>query len=79
VTNALVINVGVVETVDRGDTTGNLGEGKAVPVTFAVPIKDALRIAYAESFAVKVRLALRGGGDESTVPPGDQVFEAGGA
>ena len=79
VTNALVINVGVVETVDRGDTAGNLGEGKAVPVTFAVPIKDALRIAYAESFAVKVRLALRGGGDDSAVPPDDQVFQAGGA
>lgn len=76
VTNALVVNVGVVETVDRQSASGSLSEGKAVPVTFAVPISDALKIAYAESFAVKVRLALRGGGDESQVPEGDRVFIA---
>jgi pilus assembly protein CpaB len=76
VTNALVINVGVVETVDRQSPSGGLSEGKAVPVTFAEPIKDALKVAYAESFAVKVRLALRGGGDESEVPEGDRIFIA---
>lgn len=77
VTNALVINVGLVETVDRQNAQGNLGEGKAVPVTFALPIRDALKVAYAESFAVKVRLALRGGGDDTAVPPGAQVFTTG--
>jgi len=73
VPNALIIDVGVPEEVER-DTRNGFGQGKAVPVTFALPVKDALRVAYAESFAVKVRLALRGGGDTSSVPQPDLVF-----
>ncbi|MGL5859252.1 MAG: Flp pilus assembly protein CpaB [Angustibacter sp.] len=79
VTDALVINVGVAESIDRSTTTsGTLSEGRAVPVTFAVSVRDALRIAYAESFAVKVRLALRGGGDSTAVSPDQRVFTEGG-
>ncbi|MGL4173859.1 MAG: Flp pilus assembly protein CpaB [Actinomycetota bacterium] len=77
VTNALVINVGVAETVDRESPAGSLSEGQAVPITFALPVSDALRVAYAESFAVKVRLALRGGGDTAPIPADDQVFTEG--
>jgi pilus assembly protein CpaB len=73
VSNALIIDVGVPEAV-QNNTSSGFSEGKAVPVTFALPIQDALRVSFAESFAVKVRLALRGGGDNSTVPKGDSVF-----
>ncbi len=76
VQDALVLNVGVVQDV-QADTTGGLTEGKAVPVTFALPVADALRLAYAESFAVKVRLALRGGGDDAPVATDQQVFTEG--
>ena len=73
VSDALIINVGVPETVQQNGTTG-FSQNKEVPVTFALPVSDALRVAYAESFAVKVRLALRGGGDTSPVPPADSTF-----
>jgi pilus assembly protein CpaB len=75
VSNALIIDVGVPEQVERGTATG-FSDGKAVPVTFALPVTDALRVAYAESFAVKVRLALRGGGDNTPVPANQLTFPA---
>ncbi len=76
VQDALVLNVGVVQDV-QADTANGLTEGEAVPVTFALPVADALRVAYAESFAVKVRLALRGGGDDAPVASDEQVFTEG--
>jgi pilus assembly protein CpaB len=76
VPNVLIIEVGVPEAVSRrsGSDSFGVSSGKAVPVTFALPVQDALKLAYAESFAVKVRLALRGGGDTGAVPPGTGVF-----
>jgi pilus assembly protein CpaB len=76
VSNALIIEVGLPETVSRRSGSDSFGSssGKAVPVTFALPIQDALKVAYAESFAVKVRLALRGGGDTTAVAPGTDVY-----
>lgn len=73
VQDALVLNVGVVQDV-QSDTANGLTEGKAVPVTFALPVADALKLAYAESFAVKVRLALRGGGDDAVIADDHQVY-----
>jgi pilus assembly protein CpaB len=75
VSNALIIDVGVPEDVERREGSG-FSAGKAVPVTFALPIPDALKVAYAESFSVKVRLALRGGGDQTEVPPEQLSFPA---
>jgi pilus assembly protein CpaB len=76
--NALVIDVGLPEQVQRqGDGTA-FSEGKAVPGTFALPTQVALKVAYAESFAVKVRLALRARNDETPVDPGSSVFTGGG-
>ncbi|MDO4242961.1 MAG: Flp pilus assembly protein CpaB [Actinomyces sp.] len=63
--NALVIEVGVVTTTKDEDSSGNFQEGETVPVTFALSAEDALKLTYAESFAVKVRLALRGEGDDA--------------
>ncbi|WP_050670802.1 Flp pilus assembly protein CpaB [Luteipulveratus halotolerans] len=72
--DVLVIDVGLPETVKKESDDGGFSEGKAIPVTFALSTKDALRVAYAESFSVKVRLALRAQQDESSVGGGDQVF-----
>lgn len=79
VSNALITDVGITEDVSRESGREGFGvsSGKAVPVTFALPVSDALRVAYAESFAVKVRLALRGGGDSSPVQGSARVFQPG--
>ena len=77
VANALIIEVGLPEEVTRNSSNDNgfgSTSGKAVPVTFALPVQEALKLAYAESFAVKVRLALRGGGDTTPVPDASRVF-----
>ncbi|MEG8106160.1 MULTISPECIES: Flp pilus assembly protein CpaB [Actinomyces] len=63
VQNALIINVGVEKTIEQENSSGSFSEDKAVPVTFSLSTADTLKVAYAESFAVKLRLALRGTGD----------------
>lgn len=75
--NALIIEVGVATTVEGADAAGNFVQNNALPVTFALASDDALRLAYAESFAVKIRLALRGAGDLEQLPPGQSVYEQG--
>lgn len=72
--NALVVDVGVVENVPKADGKGGFDQGQGVPVTFALPTNEALRVAYAESFSVKVRLALRARNDESATAPKDRSF-----
>jgi pilus assembly protein CpaB len=75
VTNALVIDVGVPAELAKDDRVGEFAKvTQAVPVTFALPLGDALRLSYAESFAVKLRLALRGGGDDATIPTKQRVY-----
>lgn len=68
VQNALVIDVGsAAEGQDEEPS-------ELVPVTFAVPVQEALRVSYAESFAAEVRLALRGSGDDANVNRNDSIF-----
>ncbi|WP_127132215.1 Flp pilus assembly protein CpaB [Georgenia sp. SYP-B2076] len=75
VSSALVIEVGLPQPVEGEDVNGGFDSSQGVPVTFALSTADALRVAYAESFAVKLRLALRGLGDESDVPAEERVYE----
>lgn len=75
VENALVLEVGVPEATETTSTDGGFSEGNGVPVTFALPVDEALRLAYAESFSTKLRLALRGGGDEATIEPDKRIFQ----
>ncbi|MGY4643336.1 Flp pilus assembly protein CpaB [Cellulomonas sp. URHB0016] len=77
VSNALVLEVGLPEDVQKSDSAGNFQGGSGVPVTFALTSEDALRLAYAESFSVKLRLALRGDGDDQVLPNDDRVFQVG--
>ncbi len=74
VANAKVIDVGTLTSLepkpeDRGD-----GTTEAVPITFALDTDDAQRVAYAESFAEHVRLALLPDGSPTTLRPGEGSY-----
>ncbi|MFD7546904.1 Flp pilus assembly protein CpaB [Streptomyces sp. NPDC059578] len=73
VENAKVIDVGKLTALDPDRRDRARATNEAVPITFALGTADAQRIAYAESFATHVRLALvaPGGAD---VRPDDRTF-----
>nr|WP_272905580.1 Flp pilus assembly protein CpaB [Sediminivirga luteola] len=67
VENALVVSVG--QPVPAGAAAGAATEGggedsMVVPVTFAVSVADANRLAYGESFAISMRI-IRSGNNET--------------
>ncbi|MFH9223346.1 Flp pilus assembly protein CpaB [Streptomyces lydicus] len=77
VVGAQVIDVGrltPLEAKDPGATTTGRQAGEAVPITFALNTQDAQRVAYAESFASHVRLALLAPGSAAGVPPGQRTY-----
>ncbi|MEV6106014.1 Flp pilus assembly protein CpaB [Streptomyces sp. NPDC051940] len=75
VANAPVIDVGKLTPFQRtGDNDPRRDEGDAVPITFALSTQDAQRLAYAESFAAHVRLALVAPGSTTEVAPGDRTY-----
>ncbi|MCX4780700.1 Flp pilus assembly protein CpaB [Streptomyces sp. NBC_01264] len=73
VANARVINVGKLTPLDPKDSDKKTTTD-AVPITFALSAKDSQRVAYAESFAVHVRLALVAPGTDSAPNPGDRFY-----
>jgi len=77
VSNVLVLEVGLPQEMEGTDAGGNFATTRGVPVTFALTSQDALRLAYVESFSVKLRLALRGDGDSQVLPDDQLVFQAG--
>ncbi|MFD0146073.1 MULTISPECIES: Flp pilus assembly protein CpaB [unclassified Streptomyces] len=73
VSNARVLDVGELTPISqRNDRTSRPTE--AVPITFALSTIDTQRVAYAESFAEHVRLALVAPGGEPTLAPGDRTY-----
>ncbi|NEB76159.1 Flp pilus assembly protein CpaB [Streptomyces sp. SID14478] len=79
VENAEVLDVGKLTPIDQqgAGSSGNNAtrrQGEAVPITFALSAADAQRVAYAESFATHVRLALVAPGDAGTIAPGDRSY-----
>ncbi len=79
VANAQVIDRGKLtplENKDPGDTRSSSTRRatEAVPITFALSTADAQRVAYAESFATHVRLALVAPGTEAAIPPGERTY-----
>lgn len=74
VPGARVLDVGKITALEpqRDDQRGEPSE--AVPITFALDTADAQRVAYAESFAEHVRLALVAPGGDDTVAPGDRSY-----
>ncbi|MFD5424655.1 Flp pilus assembly protein CpaB [Streptomyces sp. NPDC127084] len=74
VSNARVVDVGRLTALEPDrDNRGNQAT-EAVPITFALSTLDAQRVAYAESFAKHVRLALIGQGGETAISPADRTY-----
>ncbi|MET8855240.1 MULTISPECIES: Flp pilus assembly protein CpaB [unclassified Streptomyces] len=76
VENARVIDVGKLTALepDQSSADRRNSAAQAVPITFALSTADAQRVAYAESFAAHVRLALVAGGSDTIVAPGDRTY-----
>jgi pilus assembly protein CpaB len=75
VERALILNVGTPTVTSQQTTTGAFAEGEVVPVTFALSVDDSLRLAYIESFARHVRLALRAPDDRAQVDPTRRIYQ----
>ncbi|WP_395574578.1 Flp pilus assembly protein CpaB [Streptomyces sp. BK79] len=75
VTNARVIDVGDLTSLEPDENSRDREPTDAVPITFALSTIDAQRITYAESFAQRVRLALVAPGGGTTVPDKDRTYE----
>ncbi|MCX4674628.1 Flp pilus assembly protein CpaB [Streptomyces sp. NBC_01433] len=74
VSNAKVLDVGKLTALEpRGDQRSTQST-EAVPITFALNTLDTQRVAYAESFAEHVRLALVAPGSDGTIRPGDRTY-----
>jgi pilus assembly protein CpaB len=73
VAGAQVIDVGEIKAFDKSDNAQRLSE-QGVPITFALGAEDAQRVAYAESFARHVRLALVAPGDTTPPPSGARTY-----
>ncbi|MFD7296006.1 Flp pilus assembly protein CpaB [Streptomyces sp. NPDC059897] len=78
VENAGVIDVGKLTPIDQQGAADSENstrrQGEAVPITFALGPADAQRVAYAESFATHVRLALVAPGDNEEITPEDRSY-----
>lgn len=75
VANARVIDVGRLTPLEPKQDDRGSGPTEAVPITFALNTTDAQRVAYAESFADHVRLALLADGSPTTLRPGEGTYE----
>ncbi|MGW0827435.1 Flp pilus assembly protein CpaB [Streptomyces sp. NPDC002845] len=76
VADARVLDVGKLTALEAGQSSSDRRRTatEAVPITFALDTADAQRVAFAESFAEHVRLALVAGGDDTSVSPGDRTY-----
>ncbi|CAL9526113.1 Flp pilus assembly protein CpaB [Streptomyces sp. NPDC101145] len=78
VAGARVLDVGRLTPIDqaRGGSQSGSGTGarEAVPITFALTTADAQRVAYAESFAEHVRLALLPKDGQTAPKPGESRY-----
>ncbi|MYV50933.1 Flp pilus assembly protein CpaB [Streptomyces sp. SID3212] len=75
VPNARVLDVGKLTALEAKESDRTrTGLQQAVPITFALKTKDAQRVAYAESFADHVRLALLPDGNPTTLRPGESTY-----
>ena len=73
VTGAQVLDVGEIKAFDKNEDAQRLSE-QGVPITFALDAQDAQRVAYAESFARHVRLALVAPGDTAAPPESSRTY-----
>ncbi|OEJ40707.1 Flp pilus assembly protein CpaB [Streptomyces agglomeratus] len=74
VSGARVLDVGRITALEPGKNDRSRRATDAVPITFALNTLDAQRVAYAESFAEHVRLALVADGSDTTISPRDREY-----
>ncbi|MEI7033240.1 Flp pilus assembly protein CpaB [Streptomyces pratensis] len=74
VANARVLDVGKLTALNPSASDRRSQATEAVPITFALNTLDTQRIAYAESFAEHVRLALVAPGSDGAIRPGDRTY-----
>lgn len=74
VDHARVIDVGELTPIHRDREDDVDRDSEAVPITFALSTVDAQRVAFAESFAVNVRLALVAPGDRTEIPEEERTY-----
>ncbi len=76
VANAPVLAIGALQRVDSTEKDGSaqFEQNEVVPVTFALSRNESLKVAYAESFATKLRLALVAPGTRSKAPTAADVL-----
>lgn len=74
VSGARVLDVGKITALEPGRNDRSRRATDAVPITFALNTLDAQRVAYAESFAEHVRLALVADGSDTTISPRDREY-----
>jgi pilus assembly protein CpaB len=75
VEQAEILDVGTPTQQSQTDESGSFSQGQVVPVTFALSVDESLRLAYIESFATNVRLALRAPGDTQSEPPYERLYQ----
>ncbi|MBA4861181.1 Flp pilus assembly protein CpaB [Streptomyces sp. PSKA54] len=75
VSGARVIDVGRLTALEPSEEDRTRQATQAVPITFALSTMDAQRVAYAESFAQHVRLALVAPGSDTTIRPSERTYE----
>ncbi|GGO97528.1 Flp pilus assembly protein CpaB [Wenjunlia tyrosinilytica] len=73
VSNARIIHVGDTKSLEP-DRDKVRRSSQGVAITFALSPMDAQRVAYAESFATHVRLALVAPGDKTALKPGERTY-----
>lgn len=74
---ARILSIGAPQPDDAPDASTGFAGGEVVPITFVLPTDDVLRLAYVESFASTVRLALRAPNDETGLAPPERVYAPG--
>lgn len=70
-----ILSIGTAAPAADQTLSGDFVSGNRVPVTFALPPDDILRLAWIESFAETVRLALRSPLDPTRLPPEQRVYQ----
>ncbi|MFE6103495.1 Flp pilus assembly protein CpaB [Streptomyces laurentii] len=73
VAGAKVLAIGKITPIENQDDRGGRATD-GVPITFALNTADTQRVAYAESFAQHVRLALVAPGSAATPDPRDRTY-----
>ncbi len=76
---ARILSIGtprIDESVDpvSGTFDAAFAGNEQVPITFVLPTSDVLRLAYVETFATTVRLALRNPQDDDPLQPPERVY-----